>query len=334
MTPTPQQIRSETYQLDRAADALADLDHAPLSESVVSIRAISKLLNKLANNLTDTTPYKLKLGYVANASEVKLVKQIGCTYARVQGWPGGANDIIEAFAHGIEVAVRIAREYIPNTTSRALDPLTTDAMRNMMTTKVAADIAVYKSHGVKQIILGNEPDGKKKVDGVSVPRYWTGAIDRFGTDWARHIAPLVRAAGIRVGFGLPIFATATAKFAADLVSSGAYKAGDFFAANVYGANATEHHSRKSNHIAALMHIPTFNPVTDFEISEAGLQTEGKVTAGVWLAEFAKVIDIYRSTKFPGAVSIYRIDENGEAPFAPFKDGKATATLDEWKGIAA
>lgn len=328
MTPTPQQIRSETYKLDRAADALADLDHAPLSESVVSIRAISKSLNKLANNLTDTTPYKLKLGYVANASEVKLVKQIGATYARVQGWPGGANDIIEAFAHGIEVAIRIAREYIPNTTSRALEPLTTDAMRNVMIGKITADIAVYKAHGVKQIILGNEPDGKRN----SQPRYWTGAIDRFGTDWARHIAPLVRAAGIRVGFGLPIFATATAKFAADLVSSGAYKSGDFFAANVYGVNAQDHHSRKSNHIAALMGIPTFNPVTDFEISEAGLQRGGPADA--WLAEMKTTIDIYRSTKFPGAVSIYRIDENGEAPFAPFKDGVATPNLETWKAIAA
>lgn len=330
MTPTPQQIRSQTYQLDRVADALADLEHAPLSESVVTIRTVSARLNKLANGLPTTpapTPHKLKFGFVANAAEVKLVKQLGCKFARVQGWPGGAKDIVTAFGQGVDVSIRIAREAI-GTTSKALEPLTTEALRHAMIAQITADVSIYKQHGVTSIILGNEPDGTRG----GKPRYWTGKIDRFGTDWARFIAPIVRAAGIRVGFGLPIFPSADAKFAGDLIASGAYQVGDFFAANVYGANAIEHHQRRQSHAVELSFIPSFNPDTDFEISEAGLQRGGPADA--WVSEFEKTIDTYQIIKFPGAVYAYRIDENSEAPFAPFKDGKPTSTIEQWKRIAA
>lgn len=336
MTPTPQQIRSPTYKLDRAADELADLDYAPLSESVARIRAESKALNKLANGLPDIAAYKLKLGYVSSANEVSLVKQIGATYARIQSWPGGAKSIFDdgAFKHGIEVAIRIAREYKPNTTSVALEPLKTDAQRSEMIAKVNADLAIYKTQGVKSIILGNEPDGTRN----NQPRYWSGHLDRFGTDWARHIAPLVRAAGMRVGFGLPIFPSRDGEFVADLVTSGAYKPGDYFAANVYGGNCADHHKIVAEHVTELLATPTFNPSTDFEISEAGLKRGGGQEA--WMADFLNVINTYRSIKFPGAVSIYRIRQNDEAPFAPFKAGtkpntfEATATLDRWKQMAA
>lgn len=283
---------------------------------------------------------RLKLGYVASANEIGLVKQIGATMARIQGWPGGAQSIVNdgAFNHGLDVSIRIAREYIPNTTSKALEPLTTDALRREMTLAITADLAIYKANGVKTAILGNEPEGtKKNADGVSVPRYWTGKIDRFGTDWAQYIAPLVRAAGMRVGYGLPIFPSNTLKFANDLIASGAYKTGDFFAANVYGGNAEAHHRTKDEHIAALRQLPTFNPDTDYEISEAGLKRGGGQDA--WVADFARAIELYRSTNFPGAVYIYRIVKNGEAPFAPFEKTDdpnnpfaTTPTFDRWKAM--
>lgn len=330
MTPTPQQIRSETYKLDRAADALADLDYAPLSESVVTIRDLSKKLNKLANNLTPTAPHKLKLGFVANGDEVKLVKQIGATYARVQGWPGGAQEIASkgAFSQGIEVAIRIAREYKPDGTSKALEPLTAEVLRGAMMVKISPDLVIYKQHGVKTIILGNEPDGNRG----GKPRYWTGEVGRFGTDWAQYIAPLVRAAGMRVGFGLPVFASNTREFLLDLVRSGAYQPGDFLAVNIYGVSAVDHHGRLDAHIAAIRAaIPDFD-FKNLEVSEAGLQRAGPADA--WIAEFETALDTYRAKKFPGAISIYRIDENSEAPFAPFKDGQPTPTLDRWKAMQA
>lgn len=340
LTPTPQQIRSETYKLDRVVENAAPWGLFP--DDIKLIKAISAKWNKAANHLPTTpppVPYKLKLGYVAAANEVKLVKQIGCNFARVQRWPGSAQEMVTnsdgeiiidgAFTHGIEVSIRIAREYIPTGTSKALVPLTTDALRSAMIAQINADLQIYKARGVKSIILGNEPDGTKNGQ----QRYWNGAIDRFGTDWARHIAPLVRSAGIRVGFGLPIYASATPAFVGNLVSSGAYQPGDFFAANIYGGTAADHHIRREGHVAALeSSVPTFNPDTDFEISEAGLQRAGPADA--WVDEFGRVVEMYRANKFAGSVSIYRIDENYEAPFAPFKDGVKTGTFDKWKAMTA
>lgn len=271
-----------------------------------------------------------KLGYVANAGEVRLVKMIGATYARVQAWPGGAQKIVDdgAFSHGIEVAIRIAREYIPNTTSKALEPLTTDAQRNDMIGRVTADVSIYNAHGVNSYIFGNEPDGTRNGQ----PRYSTIKLDRFGTDWAQYIAPLPRWLGMRVGFGLPIFPSNDARFVGNLISSGAWKPGDFFAANIYGGTAEQHHAVKDQHIAAIRSVLPGFDAKDLEISEAGLKRGGGQDA--WMIEIKRVIDIYRQEKYPAPVSIYRIDENSEAPFAPFKDGVETATFERWKQLAA
>lgn len=324
MTPTPQQIRSETYKLDRVAENAAPW--GMFADDVATIKAISAKWNKRANSPSVPSTHKITFGWVAHDTPEQLacVAQIGGKRVRLSGWPSGAS---EAFKNAVKtdliVLPRVQREQ--QGSKPGLEPLLTDAAIQAERAKHAKDISFYSANNIGRIEFGNEWD---------LTRYWNAPIDQVAATYGVHILPLYFDAGIDITLALPLNPNNVAPFLLNFKATDTLRFVKRLSMHPYQGTGAAHIQRAKDILAEAQTVIPSMTLDQIDVSEFGLQRGGNDDD--FMREIKIAFDWYVSMKYLGELDGYRISvtERPESKRAPFKDGQPTATLPKWKAIAA
>lgn len=266
-----------------------------------------------------------KFGFVAHADQLDLVKAFPATRARVSFWPGGAASMESVFGQGIEILPSIKREAKDG--KPAMGPLE-GAEIDAEKAKHRTDIKVFNRHGIKIIELGNE---------IDIPRYWSGTVEQFGNEYARHIAPLYHSAGISIIWSGPqVSAAKWTVYVESLALSGQIYPNDRFSIHPYRDTTVAHFDFLDKSVEAAKNaLPGKISLNRFDITECGLQRGGSPEARN--AELDKMLSEYVRRQFTGSLYGYRImeTERAESVLSPFdKYREETIYAPTWRKYAA
>lgn len=297
-----------------------------MSDSIQQIRTDLNAIDARLRAFENAPTIPFKFGFVSHGDQLDLVKQFGTSRASVSFWPGGARSMESVFAHGIEILPSIKREAQDG--KPAMSPLKSQSEIDAEKSRHLDDITIYKKHGVKIVELGNE---------IDIPRYWSGTVEQFAPDYARHIAPLYRSSGIAIIFGGPqVKADNWQPFIASLANAGQIYPTDRFAIHPYRGDAVAHFDFLTKSVeSAQKALPNKINLNRFDITECGLQRGG--THEARRDELEKLLAGYVARGFTGSIYGYRIMETDRhesvmSAFDKFK--KETIYAPTWRKFAS